>query len=77
MSDTDPIDDNDTWFVLHCETDDSHVLVDDDSIISLAVCEVMLGEEVKFYYPGFKEPLTGVVKGKSGNVSFSFVLNLS
>lgn len=76
MSDTEHLQE-DTWFVLHCERDDSHVLVDGDSIICVAECEVKLGEMVNFFYPGFKEPLRGEVKGKSGNVKFSFDLNLS
>lgn len=54
----------DKWFVLHCETDDSHVLVAADSVI----CEdsVKTEEKVKFLYPGCKDFLTGIVKGISG-----------
>ena len=52
------------WYVLHCTTDDSHVLVSDDAVIHDE--SVQVGDLVRFSYPGVKDLLPGTVKGMSG-----------
>ncbi|KAK3926282.1 Putative BEN domain-containing protein B1 [Frankliniella fusca] len=51
------------WFVIYCENDDSHTLVDETKVI----CDdsVREGDVVKFAYPGVKDLLDGVVKAIS------------
>ena len=55
-------DDEQLWFVLHCDKDDSHVLLESKSVM-YDDDTVQSGDEVQFEYPGFKELLFGQVKG--------------
>lgn len=64
---------NQRWFVIRCDSDDSFVLLPDDKVIYDETVEV--GDTVNFTYPGVKELLVGTVKGVSGK-SLSLLLIL-
>lgn len=57
-------DESEKLFVLHCHTDDSHVVVDDSSVIYGE--SVKVGDEIQFSFPGSKGLLVGTVKGIKG-----------
>ena len=51
------------WVVLYCPDDDSHALVTEEAVIYED--QLVVGDDVKFAYPGLKELVTGNVKGLS------------
>ncbi|KAJ1518920.1 hypothetical protein ONE63_011472 [Megalurothrips usitatus] len=55
-----------TFYVLYCAEDDSHALVEEQALL-FDEEELSIGDEVKFFYPGHKHPLKGVIRGKSQN----------
>lgn len=56
---------SEVWVVLHCEKDDSHVLVTQDAVLYDGDA-LDVNDLVRFEYPGEKDLLEGVVKGRSG-----------
>ena len=67
-------DDGTLWFVIHCHSDDSHVLLASKYVL-YDEGTVKAGDEVNFEYPGIKHLLIGKIKGFSSKFQLAFGLS--